>query len=53
MKSLSYSKAANAGRRFSNVLRIASNVADAETVTIGNEVYEMDTTACGWCSSRS
>ena len=45
MKSLSYSKAANAGRRFSNVLRIASNVADAETVTIGNEVYEMDTTA--------
>ena len=45
MKTLSFCKAANVGRRFSNVLRIASNVADGETVTIGNEVYEIDTAA--------
>ena len=45
MKTLSFCKAANVGRRYSNVLRIASNVADGETVTIGNEVYEIDTAA--------
>jgi hypothetical protein len=30
-------------RRAMNVLRLASNVADAETITIGTEVYEIDT----------
>ena len=32
-------------RRAMNVLRLASNVADAETITIGTEVYEIDTAA--------
>src|SRR3954468_1148150 len=32
-------------RRAMNVLRLASNVADAETITIGSEVYEIDTAA--------
>ena len=32
-------------RRAMNVLRLASNVADGETVTIGGEVYEIDTAA--------
>ncbi len=45
MKTISLEKAANAGRRYSNVLRLASNVADGETVTIGNEVYEIDNNA--------
>jgi hypothetical protein len=43
MKTISLDKAAHVGRRYCNVLRLASNVADAETVTIGNEVYEIDT----------
>src|SRR5689334_13070943 len=43
MKTISSVKLVEAGRRFCNVLRLASNVADAETVTIGNEVYEIDT----------
>ena len=32
-------------RRAMNVLRLASNVADAETITLGSEVYEIDTAA--------
>src|SRR6476469_2980660 len=32
-------------RRAVNVLRLAANVADAETITIGSEVYEIDTAA--------
>src|SRR4051812_38373105 len=32
-------------RRAMNVLRLASNVADAETITIGSEIYEIDTAA--------
>ena len=32
-------------RRAMNVLRLASNVADAETITLGTEVYEIDTAA--------
>src|SRR6185295_12193417 len=32
-------------RRAVNVLRLASNVADGETITIGSEVYEIDTAA--------
>src|SRR6185436_14624841 len=32
-------------RRAMNVLRLASNVADGETITIGAEVYEIDTAA--------
>src|SRR5213592_1491948 len=32
-------------RRAMNVLRLASNVADGETITIGSEVYEIDTAA--------
>src|SRR4051812_50124512 len=32
-------------RRAMNVLRLASNVADGETITIGTEVYEIDTAA--------
>src|ERR1043165_4822546 len=32
-------------RRAMNVLRLAANVADAETITIGSEVYEIDTAA--------
>ncbi len=45
MKTISLDKAAHVGRRYSNVLRLASNVADAETLTIGNEVYEIDNNA--------
>jgi len=30
-----------------NVLRLASNVADGETITIGADVYEIDTAAPG------
>src|SRR5947207_7426660 len=45
MKTLSNVKAASRGRRAINVLRLASNVADAETITIGSEVYEIDTAA--------
>lgn len=45
MKTLSALKAANPGRIAQNILRMASNVADGETVTIGSEVYEFDTTA--------
>jgi hypothetical protein len=33
------------GRPAMNVLRIAANVADTETVTIGNDVYEFDNNA--------
>ena len=32
-------------RRAMNVLRLASNVADGETITLGSEVYEIDTAA--------
>src|SRR5437868_4631307 len=32
-------------RRAMNVLRLASNVTDGETITIGGEVYEIDTAA--------
>src|SRR3954452_19806354 len=32
-------------RRAMNVLRLASNVADGETITIGTEIYEIDTAA--------
>src|SRR5437867_7796982 len=45
MKTISNVKAASRGRRAINVLRLASNVADAETITIGSEVYEIDTAA--------
>lgn len=45
MKILSLEKVANYGRRYSNVLRLASNVADGETVTIAGEVYEIDNNA--------
>src|SRR2546422_9231541 len=45
MKTLSSVKAASRGRRAINVLRLASNVADAETITIGSELYEIDTAA--------
>jgi len=45
MKTLSNIKAVEVGRRFCNVLRLASNVADTEMVTIGGEVYEVDTAA--------
>jgi hypothetical protein len=41
-KTLSKLETANKRQPFVNVLRLASNVADAETVTIGNDVYEMD-----------
>lgn len=45
MKSLLNLKTAAARQPFINVLRLASNVADAETVTIGSQVYEFDTAA--------
>jgi hypothetical protein len=46
MKTLSNVKATTGrGRPAFNVLRIASNVADTETVTIGNDVYEFDNNA--------
>lgn len=42
MKSLSLLLAAAQRQPFMNILRLASNVADGETVTIGGQVYEMD-----------
>jgi hypothetical protein len=46
MKTLTAVKEAFAnGRRAINSLRVASAVANAETVTIGGEVYEVDTAA--------
>src|SRR4051794_26747164 len=45
MKTLSNLKTAGAGRLTSNTLRIASNVADGEIVTIGRDVYEFDMAA--------
>ncbi|MGH9462013.1 MAG: hypothetical protein ACRD1X_12390 [Vicinamibacteria bacterium] len=40
------------GRRAVNVLRVASNVADEETVTIGADVYEFDRAADGVTAGR-
>src|SRR5512139_1621831 len=40
------------GSREINVLRVASNVADAQTVTIGNDVYEFDRAANGVTAGR-
>lgn len=45
MKTISQTKAGRLGRCAVNVLRLASNVADAETITIGVDVYEIDTAA--------
>src|SRR5882672_10222058 len=45
MKTLSNLKNATTGRCAVNVLRLASNVADGETITIGGEVFEIDTAA--------
>lgn len=46
MKTLSNVKNQLAANRPSvNILRLASNVADTETITIGGEVYEFDTAA--------
>jgi hypothetical protein len=46
MKTLSQTKTALGHSRLAlNVLRLASNVADGETITIGNETYEIDTAA--------
>jgi hypothetical protein len=45
MKNLTSLKTAAARQPFINVLRLAANVADAETVTIGDQVYEFDTAA--------
>lgn len=45
MKVLSSLKTAEARQPYINVLRLAANVADAETVTIGDQVYEFDTAA--------
>ena len=45
MRTLKDIKDALRGRRAVNVLRIAANVADGETITIGSEVYEIDTAA--------
>lgn len=44
-KTLSSLKAANKRQPFINVLRLASNVADAELVTIDGQNYEMDSAA--------
>lgn len=44
-KTLSKLKAAYKAGPMINVLRLASNVADAETFTIGSRVYEIDTAA--------
>lgn len=44
MKSISNLKT-DFGRPSLNVLRLASNVADTETIVIGNETYEIDTAA--------
>jgi hypothetical protein len=44
MKSLSSLK--SKGRRFAvNTLKLAANVADTETITIGGEIYEIDSAA--------
>jgi hypothetical protein len=46
MKVVSQVKAAlGRSRRAMNVLWLSANVADTETITIGNEVYEIDTAA--------
>lgn len=46
MKTLSnYKNTMGVGRPAMNVLRIAVNVADTETVTIGRDVYEFDSNA--------
>lgn len=45
MRTLKDIKDALRGRRAVNVLRLAANVADGETITIGGEVYEIDTAA--------
>jgi hypothetical protein len=45
MKTLSKFKTAEPPVRSSNSLRLASNVTDGETITISNEVYEIDTAA--------
>ena len=45
MRTLKDIKDALRGRRAVNVLRLAANVADGETITIGSEVYEIDTAA--------
>jgi hypothetical protein len=42
----------HAGQRAVNVLRVASNVADTETVTIGADVYEFDRAADGVTAGR-
>jgi hypothetical protein len=42
----------DAGLKAVNVLRVASNVADAETVTIGKDVYEFDRAANGVTAGR-
>jgi hypothetical protein len=44
-RTISNIKDAFRGRRAINVLRLAANVADGETITIGSEVYEIDTAA--------
>lgn len=40
------------GSREINILRLASNVADAQTITIGNDVYEFDRAANGVTAGR-
>jgi len=45
MRTIKDIKDALRGRRAVNVLRLAANVADAETITLGSEVYEIDTAA--------
>src|ERR1041385_3024534 len=45
MRTLKDIKDALRGRRAVNVLRLASNVAEAATITSGGEVYEIDTAA--------
>lgn len=42
----------NPGRRALAVLRVAANVADAQTVTIGTDVYEFDRAANGVVAGR-
>src|SRR5258708_4024165 len=45
MKTISDVKNYSTGRRAMNVLRLASDSADGETITIGRDVYEIDTAA--------
>lgn len=45
MKSLTKLKRAISAQPFQNSLRLASNVADGETITIGGVVFEIDTAA--------